>query len=232
MSDEHVNRDDLAAYALGALEPADVDRLEQHVPGCDTCREYLTWLDPAIALLPASVAQRQPPRSLKRALMKEVRQDIKAAERSDHRSRRASNPLAALWRPATALAVVAVMLVGAVAGYGLRGESDATDPTVTIAAETNRPAGKLASATLEVTGDRGTLYVEGLPALPVNRVYQAWIQRNGKMEPSTPFVVRKDGSSQVAIEGNLAGASGIYVTREPGGGSRQPTLPVVMQALL
>ena len=36
------------------------------------------------------------------------------------------------------------------------------------------------------------------------------------MEPSTTFVVRDDGSTEVAIEGSLDGASGLFITSEPG----------------
>ena len=66
----------------------------------------------------------------------------------------------------------------------------------------------------------------------MNRVYQAWIQRDGVMEPSTTFVVDRNGSTEVAVEGSLDGASGVYVTREPEGGSEEPTPPVLMKMLL
>ena len=78
MSTEHPPyRDELAAYALGALEPAEVETLERHVADCAECREYLFWLDPAVDLLQASVEQREAPKRRKRALMAEVNADLR-----------------------------------------------------------------------------------------------------------------------------------------------------------
>ncbi len=231
MSTEHPPyRDELAAYALGALEPAEVEALERHVADCAECREYLFWLDPAVDLLPASVEQRQAPKRLKRALMAEVNADIKAAHRAERDRKRADRGLwGTIWRPVTAVAAVAVLIVGVVVGYALRGEPERTLIEATTVED---GVGARMVVTLERVGDRGTLHVEELPGLPMNRVYQAWVQRDGVMEPSTTFVVDRNGSTEVAVEGGLDGASGVYITREPEGGSEEPTLPVLMEALL
>lgn len=233
MSDEHrARRDDLAAYSLGALEPAEVEVLEVHLSTCEQCREYLSWLDPAIGMLPASVEQRRPPRALKKALMAEVRDDVRAASRAEGRAKRSGRGFwGALWRPATAVAAGLVLVAGAIGGYSLRGDSQDEPESVMIAAAEG--SGKVpVDATLEVAGDRGTLHVDELPTLASNSVYQAWIQRDGVMEPSTVFVIKRDGTAEVAIEGSLEEASGVFITREPRGGSEEPTLPVVTGALL
>lgn len=225
-------RDELAAYALGALEPAEVDDLERHLASCDECRDYLFWLDPAVDVLPVSVEQRQAPRRVKRALMAEVREDLKTARRAERDRERADRGLwGSIWRPATAVAAGLVLVAGVVGGYALRGD-DAPDRELIAAEAVEDGVGARMAATLEREGDRGILHVMELPTLPENHVYQAWIQRDGEMEPSTPFVVGRDGTTEVAIQGTLEGASGVYVTREPEGGSQVPTLPVIMKALL
>ena len=61
-------RDDLAAYALGALEPEEASDLERHVDDCESCRRRVEWLRPAVDMLPASVEQRTPPESLRENL--------------------------------------------------------------------------------------------------------------------------------------------------------------------
>ena len=225
MSTEHPPyRDELAAYALGALEPAEVEALERHVADCAECREYLFWLDPAVDLLPASVEQRQPPKRLKRALMAEVNADIKGARRAERDRDRADRGLwGSIWRPVTAVAAVAVLIIGVVAGSVLFGDED---PTL-IEVEDGRMA-----LTLEREGDRGVLHVEQFPALAENSVYQAWIERDGAFEPSTTFVLDRHGGTDVAVAGDLDGASGVLITREPEGGSEQPTLPVLMEVPL
>jgi anti-sigma factor RsiW len=55
---EHARyRDDLAAYALGALAGDEEAELRAHLERCEECREQLRWLQPAVDLLPRSVAQ-------------------------------------------------------------------------------------------------------------------------------------------------------------------------------
>ena len=53
MSDCAALRDDLAAYALGALDEREAGAIEDHLDGCERCRERLRWLAPAVDLLPA-----------------------------------------------------------------------------------------------------------------------------------------------------------------------------------
>ena len=52
------------------------------------------------------------------------------------------------------------------------------------------------------------------------------------MEPRNTFVLSGDGSAEVAVPPPLHGGQAIYVTREPRGGSRQPTTRPVLQAPL
>lgn len=46
-------RRDLGVYVLGALEPAERDRLERHLAGCDTCRDEVA----SLAVLPGLLAR-------------------------------------------------------------------------------------------------------------------------------------------------------------------------------
>lgn len=226
-------RDDVAAYALGALDEPEARELRRHLDDCESCREYLLWLDPAVEMLPHSVPPLEPPKRLKKDLMGAVRADVKAAERAE---RQGAGGLQAVldWvgRPATALALSLILVAGLVAGYSLRGD-EAGESVLVEARPTEPGVGAPRLATLEVEeGARGTLHVESLPPLPENRVYQAWIGRDGEMVPSTPFVVRRDGTNEVAIDGSLEGAEGVFITREPEGGSKKPTSAVIMKAPL
>ena len=68
----------------------------------------------------------------------------------------------------------------------------------------------------------------GLKQLPRDDVYQAWVQRDGRIEPSSLFDARRDGTASAAIPHQLDGADAVMVTREPRGGSKQPTsTPIV-----
>ena len=225
-------RDDVAAYAVGALDAVEAVALERHLEECRSCREYLGWLDPAVEMLPDSVPPLEPPKRLKRDLMSAVREDVRAHERAERAGSGGRRILGLTWRPVTALAVCMLLVAGLVTGYALRGDDTAQSVLVEVRPVNPDAASGTMVATLEVAGERGTLHVEQLPPLPGGRVYQAWIGRAGEMIPSTPFVVRADGANEVAIDGSLEGADGVFITREPEGGSTEPTLPVLMKAPL
>jgi anti-sigma factor RsiW len=57
------HRDDLAAYALGALDEDEGEELRAHLEHCDECRQHLRWLQPAVDLLPRAVTSSSPRQS-------------------------------------------------------------------------------------------------------------------------------------------------------------------------
>lgn len=243
-SDRERLNEDLAAYALGALEPAEAEVLELHLDSCDSCRERLRWLYPALDLLPASVEQVSPPETLRESLMAAVRDEAEsvADERAPARSKPARAPQKrSRWqgfgeifmRPALGLAVVVVLIAGAASGYVLRGSDPAATPKNTfVEAKPTRGAPPGASATLERHGDSATLHVNQMPEIDRDQVYEVWVERGGVMEPASTFILGRDGSAEAAVPGPLQGAEGVYVSTEPYPGSARPTSPPVLVAEL
>jgi hypothetical protein len=62
-----------------------------------------------------------------------------------------------------------------------------------------------------------------MPSPGRDRVYQAWVQRDGMIEPQPTFEVGSDGAGAVAVPEDLSGAQAVMITREPRGGSRAPS---------
>jgi hypothetical protein len=88
------------------------------------------------------------------------------------------------------------------------------------------------SATLSVPADDGSgsvLSVEGLPDPGDERVYQVWVARDGEVEPVSIFDVDETGAGAAAVPESLAGVSAVMVTREPRGGSLEPTESPVLR---
>ena len=229
-------RDDLAAYSLGALPPDEAGALERHVAGCDACRDHLRWLTPALDVLPASVEQLTPPDSLRDGLMATVRAEAADAPAAKPAPAPAREPWwhglrGLLARPAVGMAALIILIAGVGGGWLLRGSDTVKTGSSLVRAD---PVGSATpvSATLEVSGDTGTLHVHALPPIPSDEVYEIWVQRAGVMEPSNTFVLDRDGSAEAAIPGPLNGGQAVYVTREPRGGSSQPTTRPVLQAPL
>ena len=77
MSEHAALRDDLAAYALGALDEAQSRTLEAHLGECSACAEYLHGLWPAVDALATSVPQVEPPAELRERLLATVRDEGK-----------------------------------------------------------------------------------------------------------------------------------------------------------
>jgi anti-sigma factor RsiW len=217
--------DDLAAWALGALEPAEARRFERHLAQCERCRADLRWLRPAVDALPAGVTQVAPPPRLRGELMATVRSEARksAAPRRPRWPRWLSIP-----RPALAALGAAALIGAGVAGYALRGDSDEASYQASVT-----QAGRGAEAELVVEGDEGTLHARDMPRLSRDQVFQAWIQEGdgGALEPSTLFVAARGGSATATIPG-VEDAARVMVTREPRAGSEQPTTAPVMRVEL
>jgi len=224
--------DELAAYSLDALEEAERDRVERHLEGCGACRERVRWLWPAIDMLPAAVAQQDPPPALRERLMAIVedeaaagspaRPEARVGARSARRRRSWLPGLGGALRPALAGFGVALLLAAGVVGYSLRDDESSSSRTYAAVPLSGRSP---AEGTLTVEGDSGSLEVRNLPPAGRHEVYQTWIRHTGNdggIEPSTVFVLAKDGSGHVRIPSGLEGADEVMVTREPVGGSEKP----------
>ena len=225
-------RDDIAAYALGALEEPEAERLRAHLERCDECQRRLRWLEPAVELLPRTVEQLEPPARVRETLLETVRAEAPQEAREPPRAARESwwHRLGlAFLRPATAVAAAVMLVIGAVAGYLIGEPNGGGTSTLEAQAMPNAPH---AQGTLERDGSSGILRVQGMPTLASNQVYEVWVQRNGKLEPSSLFVPRTDHSADAAVPEGLDGADAVLVTREPRGGSEQPTSSPVLSVQL
>jgi Anti-sigma-K factor rskA/Putative zinc-finger len=232
-ANEHDRRlEDVAAFALGALDAAQIDDFREHLEGCKRCQEQLRWYLPAVRALPEAVEQQTPPPALKARLMEEVRADVAAeaaqAKQDERRERAASRQslgewIAPIkigglsWKPLAGIAAV-ILIVAAGVGY-LVGNGGGSGNIHTW--ESEQPGGIQASVVRE--GDEGELRLAGLEQVPQGKTLEAWVQRGETYEP-VKMLFKPDGEGNATTQiDNLKGAEAVLVTQEPAGGTKQPT---------
>src|SRR5512146_1417027 len=105
VSEHSTFQDNLAAYALGALDPEEVTALEQHLQGCESCRaELASYQQVGLGLLAALPAH--PPRpAVRRSLEKRL---------AGERSRTRPQPRLALGQLAFGAVLAALVLLNGV----------------------------------------------------------------------------------------------------------------------
>jgi anti-sigma-K factor RskA len=217
--------EELSAYLLGALEPPEAEALEHHIAGCERCRTELRWLVPALDALPETIERIEPPPQLRARLMAEVHEEL-GTEPEPAPGHPVLERLRAAftgphWRPLVA-GVAVVLIAAAVVGYevGSNGGSEGGG-VATTTFEHREPSGVLASVVME--GEHGRLRLSNVAELPPDRVLEAWVRRNGEIEPvPTLFVPNSRGEAATTL-GNMDGVDTVMVTTEPPGGSRAPT---------
>jgi anti-sigma factor RsiW len=232
-TNEHDQRlEEAVAFALGALDPAQIDDFKAHLKTCKRCQEELRWLAPAVRALPEAVEPQTPPPGIKTRLMAEVRADVEAEERRarvEERGERATTGglgewlrglhLGGLtWKPLAGMALVILVVAGGI-GYAV-GTGGGTNAHTT---EATQAGGVVAKVVQE--GGKGELRLTGVEQLPQGKVLEAWVEHenDGKYEAVPAlFAPDKAGDASTMIE-NLEGVTTVLVTREPEGGSKQPT---------
>ena len=234
-NDHDPRLEEAVAFALGSLDPEQADDFREHLKDCKRCQEELRWLAPAVRALPEAVEPQTPPPGLKARLMAEVRADAEAEERrvkAAKRQERAAtgsgisawlsglNLGGLTWKPIAGLALVILVVAGGI-GYavGTGGSSSGNTHTWELKAEEN---GGIA-ATVVREGEKGEIHLAGLKQLPKGKVLEAWVEREGKVEPVPAlFAPDKAGDASTTID-DMEDVSIVMVTREPEGGSKTPS---------
>jgi anti-sigma-K factor RskA len=245
--------DDLALFALGALQGDERVTLEKHLEGCSSCRRELERLRGDMALLALSASGPAPPRRSRERLLKAIAKE----PRTQKTPARAQS----LWTFLPWLATAAVLLVAAFFWQQsdrlaqqvarLRDQSaqqqaqleqarevvstltstDAMRVTLVAAQTLPQPQGKA----IYVRDRSSLIFLAGnMPPLPPQKAYELWlIPTNGAPIPAGVFKPDARGSATVIEPPLPAGveAKTFAITVEPEQGSSTPTLPIVMMGV-
>lgn len=244
-NDHDPRLEEAVAFALGSLDPGQIDDFKAHLQGCKRCQDELTWLAPAVRALPEAVEPQAPSPGLKARLMAEVREDAEAEQRrakAEQRRKRAAGATgfgewlrglhvgALTWKPLAGMAVVIVIIAGGI-GFAVGTGGGGSDHTHTWELEASaNPSGIAAKVVRE--GSKAEVRLASVEQLPQGKVLEAWILKEGKIH-AVPALFAPDqaGNATTTIE-NIEGVEKVMVTKEPAGGSNQPTSEPIVEVPL
>jgi anti-sigma factor RsiW len=224
------HEEDVGAYLLGALEPAEQSAFEGHLASCPECRDEVERLRVATNALPRSVEPFEPSPSLKKSLMEAVREDVKP-ERTPLLERLGlSRAFGGLRVPQLAMAGAALLVVVVVALTQLGG-SDGGHRVVAGVVDRSRVPDATATVTVPKDEDGpAQLRVTGMPPPKPGQVYEIWLKRGDQLQPGPLFNVDSAGTGAGAIPDDLDGVSAVLVTREATGGAKTPSEAPIISA--
>lgn len=226
--------EDLAGYALGALESSEAIRVELHIEICATCASVLAQYRAIVTTLPTGLDPVAPPPEAWAAIRAEARRRVLPVGQGAE-SRGRSNWRRAMWPVLTTL-VASLLVWNVVLHRELTRRAPGPAPGPEVDALSRRP-GRLvilagtgqpeASARLFVAVDGGGhLAISGLTPLPRGRTYQLWFIRTGASAVTGgTFGVNAQGLAwaKAGVPAGLDEVRAIAVTEEPAPGSVSPT---------
>jgi anti-sigma-K factor RskA len=225
---------DLAAYALGSLEPEETARLKRHLAECVACRGALREYEEVMRLLPLGLPRAEPSPMARRELFHRLRMD-----REDLAVRRRSGWWPRVRLQALTFGAALVLVLAGVIGWGLYHDDEPRDAAAIVETMRDEPDTRIVAmrgsdAAPEGIGQlvfqpgetRAGLVVSGLPPQPQDRAYQLWFVRPDQTRvDGGVFRVDGDGKAIVVVTAPVEYAVGwgCGVTDEPSGGSAHPT---------
>ncbi|WP_262059506.1 anti-sigma factor [Streptomyces sp. STR69] len=228
------------AYALHALSDEERDAFERHLADCEPCAQEAAELCATAARLGLAVSV-TPRREMREQVLRRittVRQDS-PGEPAPMRSGRARLRARLLSRWTLAACLAAAAALGGTTvwqhqraedalGRARRAEQGTAQISAVLAAPDARTrVAKLAdgaTGTVVVSHERdqAVFLAAGMAHPPTGKVYQLWFDDGGTMR-SAGLMDPGLSDQAVLLQGAVDGASGMGVTVEPAGGSKQPT---------
>lgn len=248
----------LALYALGALDNAqDLAELEAHLGTCGECRRELEALRSDTALLALSATGPQPPQRARQRLLQAVAAEPRVEQKAKRLVVGRLQPRWLTLAPMAVTLVLAVFsllllrdnirirhrterlqaelenekLNSAQAKEVLAMLNDPTAVHMTLVGAKTQPAPQIKTVYKPQAGHI-LLIANNLKPLPENKVYELWLlpMNGGDPMPAGTFRINPAGGAMMMHAMDTPGieAKAFAVTIEPVGGSKTPTMPIVL----
>jgi anti-sigma-K factor RskA len=193
----------VAAYALDALDEDERRAYEAHLAGCEQCRAELAGMADTAGALGLAAAAVDPPEGLRGRILEGARDEGPSNVVSIGSARRRRFAVVGGVAAAVAAAALAIGLYAALSGG---------------------PSKELA---VSIDGGVAQATVSGFDAAPAGKTYELWVIDGKTPRPAGLF---QGGDEQViTLTRPAPGGSTVAVTLERAGGATTPTLPILEQ---
>ncbi|GAA2943027.1 MULTISPECIES: anti-sigma factor [Streptomycetaceae] len=228
------------AYALHALPEDERIAFERHLGACEACAQEVRELSATAARLGLAVSAAAPP-AMRGRVLREITTVRQEAPPHGRRARSGTSPVrAGRWSSyALAACVAAAAAFGGVAVWQNQVAQDARQEALQARQQSEQLARVMAAPDARTSsgalkgGARGTVVVSqsanravflasDMARPPGGKVYQLWFNDDGSMR-SAGLMDPSATDDTVLLDGPVDGASGMGITIEPAGGSKQPT---------
>jgi anti-sigma factor RsiW len=217
--------DQLAAYALDALDDRERTAFESHLDECDDCRAELADFRETSGMLAYAADGPAPPAALRERILEEARKERPTQSVVVLRPKRALR--------LTAIAAAAAVIAAIGLGVWATSLSNSLDSERSALADQAHAVAILtdADSTRVPMGERGELVrspdgesvmvVRNLAPAPEGQTYEAWVIDSGG--PVKAGLFEGGGQEILLLEEPVGEGAMVAVTLEPEGGSEQPT---------
>ena len=221
--------DQLAAYALDALDDDERAAFEQHLAECEQCAAEVHAFRGTTALLAYADEGPEPPAALRERLLEEARRERPTQSVVVLRPRRALR-LTAIAAAAAVAAAIGLGLWATSLSSSLDAErsalTDSARAAEILADEESRrlSLGEFGQVVRAPDGE-AVMIVRNLDEAPSGKTYEAWVIGAGGPVKAGLF---EGGDQEIVLLDEPVGTGAIVaVTLEPEGGSEQPTTDVL-----
>jgi len=234
-SDEHTPfRENIPAYAIGALDGEEVRALEAHLETCDSCRTELA----EYRSLSDSLLMAIPPQQPSAALRQSLRSRLPGAQRAARLPRTLT-----LGRLALGFAVVALFVINIISFAQLRQIQVQQASLLTQVENAQVVLGLISSPSIQmipISGEKASgtllldkgnnkavLLLQNLPELTENQTYQIWLVKSDGGRDTGGLFRPESGQTYttkvILSPQSISNYVRVGVTVEPAGGSDAPT---------
>jgi Anti-sigma-K factor rskA/Putative zinc-finger len=254
MKDHAQFAEDLALYAMGALDNQQCPELQAHLAECVECRRELEVLRADMALLALSATGPQPPQRSRQRLIEAFAAKPREAQKAAPPLLGPAWPRWLFWAPLAASLLLAFHTVFLWQAHQ-RAHRDyeklqaqlqeerqrnthakavldmMNSPTVQrmTLVSVRKPPQPQVKTFYEKTSGHVLLLAGNLEPIPDDKVYELWLMpMSGEPMPAGTFRIEADGSAMMLHSMDTEGieAKGFAITVEPLRGSKSPTLPI------